>query len=141
MLEKVMIPLTLIFGTVLYFTRDAGFDFNAASVEQRAGFTERQSRAWVTRAGLAPVLRSQVKSVETRDGGMIAIVRIHLNDTSLVTRKRTETYARGCTAYMKSRLAEFGIAESVRIESDTGALVANYSFKPGTCSRYAPKAD
>lgn len=138
MIEKIMLPLTLMFGVLLYFTRDAGMDFTKASSEHRAAFADRQTRAWVSKAGLTPVFRSELVRLETRDNSNIVIVHIRLGSDTTLVQKRQETYARACTAYMNSRLAEFAITQTVRFESDTGALKANFTFKPSRCAKYAP---
>jgi hypothetical protein len=139
MIEKIMLPLTLMFGAVLYYTRDEGFDFAGASVENRASFADRQTRHWIDKANLAPALQATLISVELRDNSEIVIVRIRLDGNTTLIQDRQQTYARACAAYMKSRLSVFAITETVRLESKTGALRANFSFKPGTCERYVPK--
>ena len=141
MLEKLMLPLIFVAGVVLYVTRDDGFQFDTASAGDRIGFTERQTKGWVHQAGLLPMFRSELIGIETREDGAIAIVRIQLGEDTTLIQNRQRTYAQACAAYMQTRLAEFSITETVRFESDTGALKANFSFKPGTCARYAPKPE
>jgi hypothetical protein len=134
-MEKFAIPILLIVGVFLYFTHDAGFQFERASAEKRLAFTERQT-VLAARKGELPLYHAAgVKTVSITKDAMRVTLKVRAEGTMMLDRRRAEINRMACEGYLKSFLDEHDIVLRVEFYRDNGTMAGIMTLSPQPCRR------
>lgn len=137
-MEKFAAPIVAITSIFLYFTHDAGFQFERAEADKRAAFVERQAQKAIAGPGLQ--MFPGAGSVWVSDDQLSARLRL-LSDGAIQSgRHRTELYRAACDSYLESYLDEHGIVLRLEFYRADGPMTGTISLSPRGCALAAPKA-
>lgn len=134
-MEKLAIPILLIVAVFLYFTHDAGFHFERASAEKRFAFAERQALKAAQKAELPLYYAKNVQTLAISADALRVTLKIRVDGTMMLERRRTEINRQACEAYLKSFLDEHDIVLRLEFYRDTGAMAAMMTLTPQPCMR------
>lgn len=134
-MEKLAVPILLIVGVFLYFTHDAGFQFERASAEKRYAFAERQALNAAKKAELPLYYAKNVQTITISDDAMRVTLKIRVDGTMMIERRRAEINRQACEGYIKSFLDEHDIQLRLEFYRDTGAMAALMTLAPQPCMR------
>ena len=139
-MEKLAIPILLIVGVFLYFTHDAGFQFERASAEKRFAFVERQAQLAARKAELPLHTAKNSPTMIIAEDAMRVTLKIRVDPTMMLDRRRTEINRLACEGYLISYLDEHDIALRLEFYRDTGAMAAMMTLTPQPCRRMVEAA-
>lgn len=134
-MEKLAVPILLIVGVFLYFTHDAGFQFERASAEKRVAFVERQVTLAARKGELPLFNTSNAQSMAISEDAMRVTLKVRVDPTMMFDRRRTEINRIACEGYIKSFLDEHDISLRLEFYRDTGAMAALMTLTPQACHR------
>jgi hypothetical protein len=136
-MEKFAAPIIAIVSVFLYFTHDAGFNFEEAKPEKRVEFVERQSAKAAAHAGFA--IRSSPDAVFISADQRLARLKLRSDDASNFGTHQLQIFTRACKGYSDSYLGKHDISLRFEFYRDTGAMTGTMSLSPGVCARQAAK--
>lgn len=139
-MEKLAVPILLIVGVFLYFTHDAGFHFERASAEKRVAFVERQAQLAARKAELPLYHAKNTSTMIIAEDAMRVTLKIRVEPTMLLERRRTEINRLACEGYLKSFLDEHDISLRLEFYRDNGAMAAMMTLTPQPCRRMVEAA-
>ena len=104
---KLAVAIIALVIVVLYFTYDAGFNFQEAEPEKRIEFVERQSSRAAALAGFA--IRSTPDAVLVSSTQRLVRVKLRSEAASNFSVHRQQLFKRACRGYSASFLGEHNI--------------------------------
>lgn len=131
-MEKIVPFLIVLFAGILYFTRDAGFDYASASPEKRVDFAVKHAKTVVKNGGLLPALRSNLVGIEGARDGKSVNVLIYLD----VNVAQAATIPTACTAYAQTPLPKHNVKVNVRFETPKGRFLSRLDVNTSVCHRW-----
>jgi hypothetical protein len=134
-MEKFAVPIALIVGVFLYFTHDAGFQFERASAEKRHAFVERQANLVARKAEFPLYHDSKLQSLVITEDAMRATMRIRVETTMRIEGRRTAINLKACEGYLKSFLDEHDITLRLEFYRGPGTMAAMMTLTPISCKR------
>lgn len=134
-MEKLAVPILLIVGVFLYLTHDAGFQFERASAEKRLAFSERQALNAARKAELPLYYAANAPTIMISEDAMRVTLKIRVEPTMMLDRRRVEINRMACEGYIKSFLDEHDIILRLEFYHDTGAMAAMMTLAPQPCAR------
>ncbi|MBI1398866.1 hypothetical protein [Hyphomonas sp.] len=137
-MDKIATPVVLVVSAFLYFTHDAGFNFDRASPEKRVAFTERQAQEAVRRAQL--VVRDEPRAVIVTGDAKQARVKVRSDGALMESRRRQDTFRQACAGYLASYLDGHDIALRLEFYDDRSRMTGVMSLTPKVCERTAAMA-
>lgn len=137
-MEKIAAPLVALVSVFLYFTHDAGFNFEAAKEDKRMEFAQRQAHAAAGHAGL--VVRGEEGAVFVSRDQMLVRLKIRADGALNFSRHQAGMMQGACTGYLESYLDEHAIALRFEFYRDTGTMAGTLSLSPSACAVYATQA-
>ncbi len=138
-MDKIATPVILAVAAFLYFTHDAGFNFERASAEKRVAFAERQALGAVSKAQL--VAHTGPRSVVVSADGLRARVKVRADGGNMESRRRPETFRRACNGYVKSHLDGHDIVLRLEFYDDQARMAGVMTLSPAICKGAAAKAE
>ncbi len=136
-MEKFAAPIVAITSVFLYFTHDAGFQFERADVDKRVAFVERQAQKTVAGPGLQMLPGSN--SVWVSDDQLRARLKLQSDGAIQSGRHRTELYKAACESYLESYLDEHGIVLRLEFYRADGPMAGTISLSPRGCALAVPR--
>jgi hypothetical protein len=136
-MEKFAAPIIAIVSVFLYFTHDAGFNFEEAELEKRVEFVERQSFRAAAIAGFS--IRSSPDAIFISSDQRLARLKMRSEEVANFSARRAQILAHACEGYSASYLGKHNIALRFEFYRDTGVMTGTLSLSPGVCAQVAPK--
>ncbi|MFN3911271.1 hypothetical protein [Hyphomonas sp.] len=134
-MDKIATPVILAVSAFLYFTHDAGFNFERASAEKRVAFAERQALGAVSKAQL--VARTGPRSVIISADALHVQVKVRTDGGNMESRRRPETLQRACKGYLESHLDKHDIVLRLGFYDDKARMAGVMTLSPTVCERAA----
>lgn len=132
-MDKIATPIVLVVGAFLYFTHDAGFNFERASPEKRAAFAERQAHNAIEKGQL--VARTDARSVVVSGDAMRVQVKVRSDGGLMENRRRSETFDKACAGYIDSYLDRHDIVLKLEFYDDNAQMTGMITLSPKVCAR------
>ncbi len=136
-MEKFAAPIIAIVSVFLYFTHDAGFNFQGAAPEKRIEFVERQSARAAAIAGFD--IRSSPDAIFISSDQRLARLKMRSEEVANFSARRAQILAHACEGYSASYLGKHDIALRLEFYRDTGVMTGTLSLSTGVCAQAAPK--
>ena len=136
-MEKFAAPIIAIVSVFLYFTHDAGFNFQEAVPEKRIEFVERQSARAAAIAGFS--IRSSPDAVFISSDQRLARLKMRSEEVASFSARRAQILAHACEGYSASYLGKHNMALRLEFYRDTGVMTGTLSLSTGVCAQAAPK--
>jgi len=136
-MEKFAAPIIAIVSVFLYFTHDAGFNFEKAEPEKRVEFVERQSSRAAAIAGFN--IRSSPDAIFISGDQRLVRLKLRSEEVASFNARRAQILAHACDGYSASYLGKHSIALRLEFYRDTGVMTGTLSLSNGVCASAAPK--
>ncbi|MFN7163567.1 MAG: hypothetical protein ACK4P2_02000 [Hyphomonas sp.] len=131
-MEKFAAPIVAIVSVFLYFTHDAGFNFEKAKPEKRVAFVERQAVKTSVRAEFN--LRKGPDAIVISEDQLRVRLKLQADGMLKLGSHRTALFRKACESYTKSYLDEHGITLRLEFYQDSGAMAGTMSLSPRVCA-------
>ena len=132
-MEKLAAPIIAIIIVFLYFTHDAGFNFQEAEPEKRIEFVERQSTRAARLGGFA--IRSSPDAVFVSNDQRLVRLKLRSEEMASFSARRAQILKHACRGYSGSYLGKHDIVLRFEFYRDTGVMTGSLSVSPGICAR------
>lgn len=139
-MEKFAVPIALIVGVFLYFTHDAGFQFERASAEKRLAFAERQAVKAAQQADLPLLYAPGLQTIKITEDAMRVTLKIRIDPMMMYDRRRNEVNRLACEGYLKSFLDEHDISLRLEFYRENGLMAGMLTMSPKPCMRMVEAA-
>ncbi|MBK8196924.1 MAG: hypothetical protein IPK75_01045 [Acidobacteria bacterium] len=136
-MEKIAAPIIALVSIFLYFTHDAGFNFERASLEKRIAFVERQAHQAAD--GGHFTVRSGADAFYISGDQMLARLKMSADGLAF-GRNRPAMVRQACEGYVGSYLDEHSIALRLEFYRDAGTMAGTISLSPSACASYVAQA-
>lgn len=132
-MDKIIAPLVIAVSAFLYFTHDAGFNFERASPEKRVAFAERQANQAVSKGNF--IKRSEPGAVKVSPDGLHVRLKVKGDHGIMEGRRRADTFRQACKGYLDSYLDSHGIVLGLEFYAESGAMAGTLTLAPAVCER------
>lgn len=132
-MEKIAVAIIAVIIVVLYFTYDAGFNFQEAEPEKRIEFVERQSARAAALAGFA--IRSTPDAVLVSSNQRLVRVKLRSEAASNFAVYREQLFKRACRGYSGSFLGKHNVVLRFEFYRDTSVMTGSLSLSSGVCAQ------
>lgn len=134
-MEKLAVPILLIVGVFLYFTHDAGFQFERASAEKRIEFVQRQAQLAARKAQLPLYQAKGVQTLMISEDARRVTLKIRVETTMRIEHRRGQINLAACEGYLQSFLDKHDIPLRLEFYREGGVMVSMMTLTPQTCLR------
>lgn len=137
-MDKIATPIVLAVFAFLYFTHDAGFNFERAGAAKRVAFAERQALGAVSKGRL--VARTGPRALIVSADGLHVQVKVRSDGGNMENGRRPGTLKRACRGYLESYLDEHDIVLRLGFYDDKARMAGVLTLSPTVCKRAAAMA-
>ncbi len=131
-MDKFAAPIVAIVSVFLYFTHDAGFNFEQAKPEKRIAFVERQAAK--TLAHAAFTLRTGPEAIVISDDQLRVRLKLRAHSVLKPGSRQKALFEKACDSYTRFYLDEHGIALRLEFYLDSGAMAGTMILSPHACA-------
>ena len=133
-MEKFAAPIVALVSVFLYFTHDAGFNFEDASAEKRVAFAERQAQKAVSQAHLLAL--GVTDTVFVSGGQKMVRVQLHSDGPTRFSPHRPEFAHHACEGYFASYLDEHSISLHLEFYNGPSEMAGSMVLSKSTCASF-----
>jgi hypothetical protein len=134
-MDKLTIFVVIAVSVFLYFTHDAGFQFESEEPAKRAEFVERQARRAASGAHFL-VSSDRDAVLVSRDQKSVRL-KIPSDRTANFDRRRADVFRKACEGYRGSFLDEHDVTLRFEFYRSSGAMAGSMKVTPGACASAA----
>ncbi|WP_353255099.1 hypothetical protein [Hyphomonas sp.] len=136
-MDKLTVFVVIAVSVFLYFTHDAGFQFESEEPAKRAEFVERQARR--AASGVHFLISSDRDAVLVSRDQKSVRLKIPSDRTANFDRRRADVFRKACEGYRGSFLDEHDVTLRFEFYRSSGAMAGSMKVSPGACAS-APKS-
>jgi hypothetical protein len=134
-MDKLTVLFVIAVSVFLYFTHDAGFQFEGAEPSERAEFVERQAQR--AASGAHFLMSSDADAVLVARDQKSVRLKIPSDRTANFDQRRAEVFRKACSGYLGSFLDEHAITLRFEFYRSSGAMAGSMKMSPGACASVA----
>lgn len=134
-MDKLTVLVVIVVSVFLYFTYDAGFQYESADAEKRAAFVERQAHR--AASGAHFLISPEADAVLVSHDQKSVRLKIPSDRTSNFDQRRPDVFRQACKGYLGSFLDEHGVTLRFEFYRTSGAMAGSMKMSPGACASAA----
>ena len=136
-MEKFAAPIVVLVSVFLYFTHDAGFNFEKAKPEKRIEFVQRQAHRAAKDGHF--MARSDAGAIWVSSDQKQVRLKMHADAAMQVGKHRQAMIRRACQGYLNSYLDEHAITLRLEFYAESGAMAGSMSLSPSVCATFGER--
>ncbi len=134
-MDKLTVLVVIAVSVFLYFTHDAGFQFESAGPEKRAEFVQRQAHR--AASGAHFLVSSDRDAVRVAGDQKSVRLKIPSDRAANFDQRRADVFRQACAGYLGSFLDEHDVTLRFEFYRSSGAMAGSMKMSPGACASVA----